>query len=380
MENPPMPKIDFEAEGLLEGLDGEAREARLKLLRELAEDGVSLEELREAVAVGRLALLPVERVLTGEGGRYTTREIAEQAGVGLEELQRANAALGVSNPDPDSKSLGEMDLEAAERLRTFREFGLPEDQTLQVARTIGMGTSRIAQANRELFLRSLVEPGDDEYELARRFEAAAKVMVPLLGPLLAYSLQRHLLEQIRSDVIGAADLASGELSTASEVAVAFADLVDFTKLGERIPVEELGRVATRLEEMASEVARSPVRLVKLIGDAAMLVSPDPRALADAALSLVEAADAEGEDFPPLRAGIAFGSAVGQGGDYYGHPINLASRITEIARPASALASEEAKEAIGDGLHYSFAGERSLKGIKGGVRLYRVRREPKSADR
>jgi adenylate cyclase len=380
MENPPMPEIDFEAEGLLEGVDGKAREAREKLLRELAEEGVSVEELRQAVAAGRLALLPVERQLTGEGARYSSREIAEQAGVGLEELQRANAALGIPNPDPDDKVLGEADLEAAKRLRTFRDFGLPEEETLQVARTIGMGTSRIAQSNRELFLRSLVEPGDDEYELARRFEAAAKAMVPLLGPLLAYSLQRHLLEQIRSDVIGAADLAAGELSTATDVAVAFADLVDFTKLGERIPVEELGRIATRLEELASEVARSPVRLVKLIGDAAMLVSPDPPALTEAALSLVEAADAEGEDFPPLRAGLAYGAAVGQGGDYYGHPINLASRITEVARPASVLASEEATKAIGDGFHYSFAGERSLKGIKGKVRLFRVRREPKSANR
>jgi adenylate cyclase len=379
MENPPVPEIDFEAEGLLDGLDGEAREARLKLLSELAEDGFSLEELRDAAAAGRLALLPVERVLTGDGAHYTSREIAEKAGIELEQLQRANAALGISNPDPEESVLGEAELEAAKRLRTFRELGLPEEETLQVARTIGMGTARIAQSNRELFLRTLVEPGDDEYELAQRFEAAAKEMVPLVGPLLAYSLQRHLLEQIRSDVIAASDLAAGELSTASEVAVAFADLVDFTRLGERIPVEELGRVATRLEELASDVASSPVRLVKLIGDAAMLVSPDPEALAEAALSLVEAAEAEGEEFPLLRAGIAFGPAVGQGGDYYGHPVNLASRITEVARPGSVLAGEEAKEAIGDRFHYSFAGERPLKGIKGRVRLFRVRREPKSAD-
>ena len=31
--------IDFEAEGLLEGVEGEAREARLELLTKLADDG-----------------------------------------------------------------------------------------------------------------------------------------------------------------------------------------------------------------------------------------------------------------------------------------------------------------------------------------------------
>ena len=51
-------EIDFEAEGLLEGLDGEAREARERLLAELVDDGVELEELRTAVAEDRLALLP----------------------------------------------------------------------------------------------------------------------------------------------------------------------------------------------------------------------------------------------------------------------------------------------------------------------------------
>ena len=71
------PGIDFEAEGLLDGLEGEARDARLGLLRELEADGVGLDELREAVQQNRLALLPVERVLSGEGPRYTPRQVAE---------------------------------------------------------------------------------------------------------------------------------------------------------------------------------------------------------------------------------------------------------------------------------------------------------------
>ena len=83
-----MPEIDFEAEGMLEGLEGEAREARLALLKELSDDGVPIEDLREAAAAGRLVLLPVERALVGGAGpKYTAREIAERSGVELELLQ-----------------------------------------------------------------------------------------------------------------------------------------------------------------------------------------------------------------------------------------------------------------------------------------------------
>jgi adenylate cyclase len=279
-----MPEIDFEAEGLLEGLEGEARAARLELLRELSEDGVGLEDLREAVAAGRLALLPVERELAGDGPKYTAREIAERSGVVLDLLLRSRVALGVSNPDPDERALGEQDLEAAKRLAKFRELGLPEDGILQVSRTIGMATARIAQANRELILSTVVQPGDSEHDLARRLEAAAKVTLPLVGPVLSYSLQTHLLEQIRRDVIAEADLESGELGGISDVTVCFADLVDFTRLGEQVPTEELGVVAARLEEMAISVAEPPVRLVKMIGDAAMMVSSEAGPLGESALS------------------------------------------------------------------------------------------------
>ena len=177
---------------------------------------------------------------------------------------------------------------------------------LQVARTIGMGMARIAEANRELIVRTLMQPGDTERDLALRFAAAAEHMMPLVGPTLEYALQAHMLEQVRRDVIGAADLASGEIGGTVDLAVCFADLVEFTRLGEEIAPEELGSVAGRFEEMASAVVEPPVRLVKMIGDAAMLVSSRARADAEAALRLIEAADEEGEEFPFLRAGMACG--------------------------------------------------------------------------
>jgi adenylate cyclase len=366
--------IDFEAEGLLEGVDGEAREARLALLEALADDGATLDELREAVAAGRLTLLPVERALAGTGPRYTAREVAEMAELDLDLLQRFSAALGVPYTDPDERSLTDQDVEAARRMKAFRDAGLPEDGMLQVARTIGMGMARVAEANREIIVRTLMQPGDTELDLAQRFAAAAEYMLPQVGPTLMYAFQAHLLEQVRRDVIGAADLASGEIRGTADLSVCFADLVEFTRLGEEIAPEELGSVAGRFEEMASAVVEPPVRLVKMIGDAAMMISPEPEATLGAALRLIEAADQEGDEFPFLRAGLAFGPTLTQAGDYYGRAVNLASRITGVARPGSVLVDAATKEAVDGAFNYSFAGERKLKGIDSGVKLFRARRK------
>jgi len=365
--------IDFEAEGLLDGTRGAAREARRELLERLAGEGVPLAELREAVEGGRLALLPVERAIEGGGSRYTPREVAEMVGLDLEVLQRTSAALGVPYPDPDERAVTEVDLEAAKRVKAFYDAGLPEEGMLQVARTVGMATARIAEANRELVVRTLMQPGDTERDLALRFAAAAEHMLPVFEPTLTYAFRAHMLEQIRRDVIGAADLAAGEMGAGPGVAVCFADLVGFTKLGEQVETEELGLIAGRLDELATAVAEPPVRLVKLIGDAAMLVSTDAAAMVEAALRMVEAADEEGDEFPRLRAGVAHGSVHAQAGDYYGRPVNLASRLTAIAKPGSVLIDEAAKDAAGDRFEYSFAGEKRLKGFDHRVRLHRARR-------
>jgi len=367
------PEIDFEAEGLLDDIEGEARDARLTLLRELAAEGVPLQELRDAVNAGRLALLPVERALAGPGRRYTAREIAEIAEIDLEQLRRFSAALGVPYADPDEPRGTEADLEAARRMKAFRDAGLPEEGMLQVARTIGMGTARIAEANRELVIKTLAQPGDSERDLALRFAAAADFMMPLVGPTIVHALQANMLEQIRRDVIGAADLASGELRGTANLTVCFADLVEFTRLGEEIPAEQLGLVAGRLEEMASAVAEPPVRLVKTIGDAVMFVSPEPEPMLAASLALIAAAEAEGDEFPLLRAGLACGAVLPQSGDYYGRPVNLSSRITGVARPGSVVVDSTVKEAAGeDDFTYTYIGERRLKGIDSKVKLFRAR--------
>src|SRR5208283_1861906 len=110
-----------------------------------------------------------------------------------------------------------------------------------------------------------------------------------------------------------------------------------------------------------KVAEPPVRLVKTIGDAAMFASVEPQPLLDAALRLLDAADAEGQDFPQMRAGGALGPALPRAGDWFGRPVNLASRITQVARPGSLLIERGLREAVSEERYrFSLAGERRLR--------------------
>jgi adenylate cyclase len=369
------PGMDFEAEGLLDGLTGKAREARLALLEDLLADGVPLEELKRAVDEDRLVLLPVERVFEEGTARYTAEEIAAGAGLELDFLVRLLRALGAPIPADEERVYGEADLEAAKRAKLFLDAGLPEDGVLETSRIIGISMANLADANRDLVGEVFTEPGVDERELAQRYAAAAQTLTPLLGETLLHAYRLHLREAISQAVISESELAEGRLSGSDEVTIAFADLVGFTRLGESLEIEQIGELTGRLFQLASEAASPPVRLVKMIGDAAMFSSRETVPLVDAVVDLVEAAGKDG--IPSLRAGVAHGQALSRGGDWYGRPVNLAARITSFARPDSVVVAQGVKDAIesadGDEFRFSFAGRRRFKGIEGEVPVHRVRR-------
>jgi adenylate cyclase len=118
----------------------------------------------------------------------------------------------------------------------------------------------------------------------------------------------------------------------------------------------------------------PVRFIKTIGDAVMFACPEPSPMLDVVIKLVDTVDTD-NDFPRLRGGVASGMAVSRAGDWFGSPVNVASRVTGVARPGTVLAAESVWEAVGDSGQFdgSFAGARRLKGIKNEVKLFRIRR-------
>jgi adenylate cyclase len=368
-----MSDVDWEKEGLLEGLEGEEREARVDLLEQLHGSGVELDELKTAVEEERLTLLPVERVIGGECNK-TPKEVADEVGIDVKIMRAQWQALGLPQIDDDDRRLGDRDVEAAKQLKAFIDAGLPPEGIVGVARVMGEGMSRTTDAVLHLAGQAFLEEGITERDLGLRFADAAKQLIPLMEEQLNYVFNLHMREGIRADVVTATERSTGRIPGSKEVSVCFADLVGFTKLGENLDPEDIGGVAGELAEMAQEVAQGPVRLVKTIGDAAMLVAEkEPDALVEAAIELVECADNAREGFPQLRAGVACGAALNRGGDWYGRPVNVASRVTSIARPGSVLVHENVRDGIQDQFEWSFAGKRKLKGVKGEQSLYRARR-------
>jgi len=295
----------------------------------------------------------------------------------LELFEASRRALGLAVPDPDERVFGDEDLEAARIGVTTRKAGFDVDQVLEANRVLGRGMARYADALRTLATELVLEPGADEREVGRRFAAVAEEMLPLAGQWLQHVFRLHFRQMLQHEAVTQEERMSGR-GDARPQAVAFADLVGFTELGETVPVEELSGIAARLSQLAGEVVEPPVRLVKVIGDAVMLVGAQPREVVASALTLVERA--EGDDgLPSLRAGVAYGPAVNRAGDWFGSTVNLASRHTARARPGSVLATEDVHDAAAEAFAWSFAGEKRLRGIASPVKAYRPRRpEPQAA--
>ena len=368
--------MDFAAEGFFDGLDEEsgARAEREDLLAWLVEQGFSADDLRRAHRRGLLVFLAAEREVGGEP-KYTADQVAVLAGADPVLMARLRQAHGLPLPEAGAVELTDVDLASARTSRAFVDAGLTEEQMVATVRVLGRSFATAAEAMRALMLETVLEAGTTELELAQRYAASVHATMPLVGPMILQMLSQHLRNMVQGEMVGQAERVAGRVPGARDQAVAFADLVGFTRLGEEIAPEDLGSVAERLFTITREVVAAPVRLVKTIGDAVMLTADHPGDLLRAALELVAASDAAqaGDgSFPQLRVGVAYGPAIARGGDVFGRSVNLASRVTAIARAGSVLATREVRDAAPDAFRWSSAHARRIKGLPEPVALYRAR--------
>ncbi|WP_067976849.1 adenylate/guanylate cyclase domain-containing protein [Mycolicibacter icosiumassiliensis] len=360
--------------GLFDGLDASAREERAELVVWLLEEGFELDQIRVEVAP---MLMPAHRELGDDGVYVSEREVSAAHGIDLDLLQGIERALGLPRlDDPDAALLLRADGEAAVRLQQLIGAGLDPGQVMLMIRRLSEGISRAVPAFRYSTISAIMRPGLTELEVAKAHEEIVRTVIPMLGSMIRDILFVQLRRVLEGEEVNATERAAGvALPGARQLAVAFADMVGFTRLGEAIPPEELVGLVERLADLAHEVVNPPVRLVKTIGDAVMLVSSDAAKLLGATLQLLDRA-ADDPALPQLRAGIASGWAVSRARDWFGSPVNVASRVTSVAEPGEVIVEGAAREAIGDapGYAWSFIGPRPLKGVEGETKLFGVRRQ------
>lgn len=348
-------------------------DARDELLERLREAGQSEEDIEAAAREGRLPTLAVELALGG-AGRYSLTHVARETGLSTKFLRQALQATGRVSPAPRQRSLTEDDLELARLLKRFVDAGLPRAELLEVARVLSQGIAPVAEAVRRLVGNALLAPGDSEYTVGLRYTQAVDQLAPLVPSLLDHQFRVHLRNDIRGVLVTEAERESGRLEGSRVVTIAFADLVDYTRLGEQLAPEDLGSIAGRLNELATTAMKRPVRLVKTIGDAAMFMSPEVEPLVATVTALRDAVQAKDSGMPGLRVGVAHGPATSRGGDWFGSTVNLASRITGQAKPGRILATEAVAQASA-GYDWQRRRRRGFKGVEGRVRLFSL--EPDS---
>jgi adenylate cyclase len=358
-------------EALLDGLAGDARRDRAELVAWLLDRGFTVDQIGASLTP---MMLPANRVMGDDGAYVSTHEMSRLSGIELGLLQRLMRAAGLPRiEDPDAAVVPRVDAEAVVNAKYLLDIGLVSTEAVAVVKVLTEGFGRITAMMREPAFRLLVKPGASEIDFAKAAEAMARTAIPHAGPLLENLLRVQYRRMFEAEAIGVAERAVGSLPGARHVAVAFADLVGFTQLGEMLAPEQLERLASRLTELAQDVAVSPVWFVKTIGDAVMLVSADTTRLVEAVLELIDAAADNG--LPRLRAGVAAGLAVNRAGDWFGSPVNVASRVTGLALPGTVLVTGSARQSCGEtgSLTWLATGRHHLRGVPGQVELLRVHR-------
>lgn len=270
--------------------------------------------------------LRLEQLILGAERRYTPFQAARSAGVSVELATRFWRAMGFADIG-QAKALTEADVLALRRLSGLVEAGLlSEAMAVQVARSTGQTTARLAEWQIDSFLEGLTEPPEPGMTRTEVTYPLVELLLPELEEFLVYVWRRQLAAAT-GRVVQAAD---DEEMVDRRLAVGFADLVGFTRLTRRMEEEELGELVEAFETTAADlVAAHGGRLIKTLGDEVLYAADDAGLAAEIALRLIETMAGD-ETMPELRVGIAFGTVTTRMGDVFGTTVNLASRLTSIA--------------------------------------------------
>ncbi len=273
----------------------------------------------------------LERAILGEEAVFNALEVAAETGVTVEELRRLWRALGFPEYGLEV-AFTQSDVDAVSTLTSLVDSKLIDvDMAVNLTRAVGQTMARLADWEVATLVHRVEELETGDEATGTRTGSAMRMvreMNPPFEQLVVYAWRRHLAAAVsRLEALGASD---EDLHTV-DVTVGFADIVGFTALSNQIGQAKIGDLVEIFESRCADVvAAQRGRVIKSIGDSVLFVNTDPIRAYDTAAGIITVIGRDSR-MPDVRVGLASGSVVMRLGDVFGPPVNMAARLTAVAR-------------------------------------------------
>lgn len=315
----------------------------------------------------------LEASILGGEPHLTSVDVAARAGIDVDEARRLWRALGFPYVEDTNAAFVDADLTAVRLVKGAVDSGMIGlDTIVRLTRALGSTMARLADWQVSTLLDELGAGPDDgmsESSVRMAMQVADQVG-PAFEQLLVYAWRRHLAAAVvRAEAPG--DGVTPEVD--ARATIGFADLVSFTQLSNGLDDKSLAGLVERFESECTDlVTAGGGRAVKTLGDAVLFIVEDASDAVETGLQLVEHIG-RSKDMPDLRVGLASGSVITRLGDVFGPPVNLASRLTTVARRNRVIVDHATASALGDDYETRVLPARPMHGF-GNVEPITVRRK------
>jgi adenylate cyclase len=224
----------------------------------------------------------------------------------------------------------EDDLAALATLSDILDAGIVDfDLAVNITRGVGLTMARLSDWEVSAMVHhveSQGRPEDRGVGVAKAAAAATEEFNVRFEELLTYAWRRHMSAALARLVASEAE----DLGT-TQVTVGFADIVSFTALSNTLTEDKIGDLVEVFESRCADViAQQQGRVIKSLGDSVLFVNEDPIRAYDTAEGIINVIGRDPR-MPDVRLGLASGSVVTRLGDVFGPPVNMAARLTAVAR-------------------------------------------------
>lgn len=283
----------------------------------------------------------LDTLLLGEPVTLTREDVERLSGVPAEVAYDIWAAMGFAEVPHGEIAFTTNDVEALRTAASLLEVGFIDSATLMVmARAMGQEMARLAEGQVDVF--RAMSDGLSMEQTLEVVGATAGVVLPKIDQLVLFVWRRQFAAAVQRSIAAVRE------DGMQIMAVGFLDLVGFTRSSREWDAGRLGRTLERFErDTALRVAAEGGRVVKTLGDGVLFTTATVAGAVGVALDTVEAHELDA-DLPAVRGGVAAGPVLLRLGDVFGEPVNVASRLSDEARPGSVLLDREARAGLPDG--------------------------------